>query len=104
MFAGFILSAVLKALDDPYQKGHTESQYPPHSLETAELRSRTAPIGWGVATLTQQNLVNVPGDVHDAAAQIVSRGTPLSAAHDVEMLLVEWHLTPDGQGGQPPAP
>ena len=42
--------------------------------------------------------MNVPGVAHDAAAQIASRGTPLSAAHDVVTLLVEWHLTPDGGG------
>ena len=45
----------------------------------------------------------MPEDAHDAAAQMVSRGTSLRAAQDVEMLLVEWHLSPDGRG-RPLAP
>ena len=45
-----------------------------------------------------KNLEKVPGDAHEAAAQISSRDTPLRAAHNVDTLLVEWPLTPDGRG------
>ncbi|XP_010783025.1 ryanodine receptor 2-like [Notothenia coriiceps] len=45
---------------------------------------------------------NVPEYTHDAAVQMVSRGTTLRAAQDVEMLLVEWHLSPMAGGGHWP--
>lgn len=47
---------------------------------------------------TLQNLEKVLGDAPETAAHQASRGTPLRAAHDMEIILAEWHLTMDGGG------
>ena len=43
----------------------------------------------GRVTSTLYNLANVHGVDHEAAAQMSSAGTPLRAAQDVAILLVE---------------